>query len=230
MDVLAIEQWLRRRFRSEANTCVVLSPLAFFGGLLVVFLTFWLAYGAAYFGEKAVGVLVSLFSNSHFKLRHVTRLWLAGGFLLALIIGYLRTKPFYFSEPSEYETAYPHQERFALGGVYGESPAMMGLRAKASSRAMTDILFCGPRLLFGSWGLLRKSARLRTVDTAALAQLLAILAGRNGRVTNEELFEQFPDPGFVQTMRATELLPGVVPLELGLSLTAELRSDLRALG
>lgn len=230
MDVPAIHQWLQRRFRSEANTCVVLSPLALLGGLLVLFLTFWLAYGAAYFGQSAVDVLVSLFSNGHFKLCHTTRLWLAAGFLLALILGHLRTRPFYFSEPSEYETAYPHQERFAPGGVHGGSPAMMGLRAKASSRAVTDILFIGPRLLSGGWNLWRKSARLRAVDTAALAELLAVLADRDGRVTNEELFERFPDPSFVRTMRATELLPGVVPLELGLSLTAELRSELRGLG
>ncbi len=57
---------------------------------------------------------------------------------------------------------------------------MLLLFPQASSRMITDILFTGPRLLFGGWGLLRESARLRTADTAGLAQILAVLAGRGG--------------------------------------------------
>ncbi|HTH49581.1 MAG TPA: hypothetical protein VMB21_18855 [Candidatus Limnocylindria bacterium] len=239
MDPSVIDRWLRRRFQREANVCVALSPLAILGGLLVLFLTFWFAYAAAYLGGQTVNAVISIFTNGHFKLRHVTRLWLAGGFLVALIIGYWRTKPFHFSEPSEFGTLSPLEQQLATyaeaggiagaAGLHGGSPFTLLLFPQASSRMITDLLFTGPRLLFGGWGLLRQSARLRTVDTAGPAEILAVLAARDGQVTNEEIVTLWPGLNFAGTMRALQLLPGVVTLELGLSLTAELRGELRAL-
>ena len=107
---------------------------------------------------------------------------------------------------------------------------MLLLFPGASSRMITDLLFTGPRLLFGGWGLLRESARLRTADTAELAQVLAVLAGREGRASHEELITLCPDVNYARAMQSVPLLPGIVTLERGLSLTRELRSELRALG
>ena len=240
MDAFAIDQWLQRRFRHDANLRVALSPFAILGGLLVLLLTFWLAYVVVYLGASTVDAVVSIFTGGHFKLRHVTRLWLAGGFLVVLTIGYLRTKPFHFSEPAESEVLSPLQgqaETYAqaraiagAAGVHGSSPFMLLLFPGASSRMITDLLFTGPRLLFGGWGLLRESARLRTADTAELAQVLAVLAGREGRASHEELITLCPDVNYARAMQSVPLLPGIVTLERGLSLTRELRSELRALG
>ncbi len=113
MDASAIDQWLQRRFRRDANVWVALSPLAILGGLLVLFLTFWFAYAAVYLGTHAVDAVFSIFSGSHFKIRHITRLWLAGGFLIVLVIGYLRTKPFHFLESAEFGTLSPLESRVA---------------------------------------------------------------------------------------------------------------------
>ncbi len=240
MVASAIDQWLQRRFRRDANVCVVISPLAILGGLLVLFLTFWFAYAVVYLAQETVDAVVSIFTGGHFKLRHFTRLWLAGGFLLVLVIGYLRTEPFHFAEPAESDASSPFQGQLATyaqargiagaAGIHGGSPFMLLLFPQASSRMITDILFTGPRLLFGGWGLLRESARLRMADTAGLAQILAVLAERTGRVSYDELAALCPDLDFTRAMRALPLLPGVVTLESGLSLTSELRSELRALG
>lgn len=242
MDAMVIEQWLRKRFQRDANVCVALSPVAILTGLVILFLTFWFAYAAAYLGGRTVDAVVSIFANGHFKLRHTTRLWLAGGFLLALIVGYLRRNPFQSFEPDEFDDALsPLQEQAATYGAAhsiahsagfggGGSPFLLLLFPQASSRMITDILFTGPRLLFGGWGLLRESARLRTMDTAGLAQVLAVLASHSGKAGNEDLVALCPGLNFAQVMRGLPLLPGVVVLELGLSLTAEFRAELRALG
>ena len=44
MEVAPLEAWMRRRLARDANTCLLLSPLAILGGLLILFLTFWFSY------------------------------------------------------------------------------------------------------------------------------------------------------------------------------------------
>lgn len=232
MDTSPIEHWLQQRFRRDANVCVMLSPFAVLGGLLTLFLTFWFAYAAAYLGEEAVDAIAAVFTDGRFQLRHTTLLWLAGGFLIVLITGYLRQEPFHFHDHGEFSRwLSPLQEEAATYGKARSiaSPLILLLFPQASSRMVVDILFTGPRLLFGGWGLLRESGRLRTVDLAKLAPVLAVLAARDGRVGNDELVVLCPGLNFVQTMSNLQLLPGVVPLQLGLSLTAEFRAELRAL-
>jgi hypothetical protein len=239
VDAPIVERWLQTRFRRDANLCVALGPVAILAGMLVLFLTFWFMYAVVYLGGETVNTLVSLFGNGHFKLRHLTRLWLAGGPLMMLIVGYLRRNPFGHLPRTEFDDglgrlrakaaaqvqAQNMAHAYGFGG--GGSPFALLLFPRASSQMITDLLFTGPRLLFGGWGLLRESARLRPVDTAGLAQ---VLAGHPGKVRNGELVALCPDLNFVQTLHDLQLLPEVVWLELGLSLTAEFRAELRALG
>jgi len=90
---------------------------------------------------------------------------------------------------------------------------------------LADILLSGPRLVTGAWTLIRASSRLKQLDVDGCSQLLAFLASRPNAVPYEELREAGWEDLFAQSRN----IEGVVFLEKGLNLSAELRKELASL-
>lgn len=229
MQVETLERWIRQRLRRDANLCVVLSPVAILGGLLVLFLTFWLAYAVSFMVAHVLAAALSLVSDVRWTLGHVGRLWAAAGFMVALLGSFLRSdRPFATSygdfedDPSALGLALAH-------GAGGSRASLMLLHPGASARMIVDLLNIGPRLVWGGFALLRESAGSRSADAVAAARLAWTLVSSPGRVTYGALGSIYDHRELNAAFRALKAIPGVVFLELGVTLTPELRAEWAAL-
>jgi hypothetical protein len=215
MNAAAIQSWLRRKNTSDAAVRRVTAVLALAGGLVVLFLTFWFTYAIVWFAFHGVAALGALFANQKLRLGHEWRLVISGVFVVLLFIQHLRTSPWHWGE-------YPERDDYSrlAGRVLG--PWALLKYSGASANMIADILLSGPRLVTGSWQLWREAARLRSLDAEVCSRLLAFLLSRPEVVPYDELCEAGWEEWFGQ-LRGLE---GLVFLERGLKLSAELRQEL----
>jgi hypothetical protein len=230
MDVAALEDWLRRRLLRDANLCLLLSPLAVLGGLLVLFLTYWFSYAVIWLVSQVIVAIPELLFGTRWELKHNARLWSAAAFLVLLVVSYLRSDRRHAvsygdfdDDPSNFGVA---MARFGTGS--GRAGLLL-LHPGVSARMIVDLLFIGPRLLFGGSNLLRESGRARSANTNTGSRVLWTLLSQPRKVSYEELSSLYPAPELTQAFHALRLIPGVVFLELGVTLTDELRRELTAL-
>lgn len=223
MNSDAVKVWLKRRKSSGATSRLLLAMVALLAGLVVLVFTFWFTYAIVWFGFQGVSALSSLIFSKRLHLTHEWRLIASGIFIVLLFIQHLRTHPSYWGE-------YPKQDYVASpvlqyqAGVLGSLGFMLAYPG-ASANMVADILLSGPRLVTGAWSLARESSRMKQLDVEGCSQLLTFLASRSNAVPYAELCEAGWEDWFSQ-LRSIE---GVVFLEKGLSLTAELRRELAGL-
>ncbi len=229
MQVETLERWIRQRLRRDANLCVVLSPVAILGGLLVLFLTFWLAYAVSFVVANVLAAIPSLLFDVRWKLGHTGRLWAAAGFMALLIVSFLRSDRRFATSYGDFEGD-PSALGLALArGAGGSRASLMLLHPGTSARMIVDLLNIGPRLVWGGIALLRESAGSRSADTVAAARLAWTLMTSPGRVTYEALGSIYDPRELNAAFRALKAVPGVVFLEQGVTLTQELRAEWAAL-
>ncbi len=225
----AIQIWLKKKLAKHAMACWGTALLALLAGALVLFLTFWLAYAVLFVGEGAVSSLGELVWNHQLYLTHVWRLALCGCFLLALFVEWLRRSVW---DLGNYPTANvpPGTQALVYHGGVAASFAVLLANPQATSTMLTELLYTGPRLVVGSWHLVRQAFRFRRLDVPACAWTLALLASTDHAVTYENLAAAWPGADWPRLRNELGQVQGVVVLAKGLSLTDELRQNLRSLG
>lgn len=218
MNSDAIQTWLKRKKSSGATWRLLLAVGALIAGFVVLFFTFWFAYAIVWFGFQGVSAASSLLLSKPRQLSHNWRLLVSGIFIGLLFFQHLRTSPWHWGD-------YPRRNdySFAAGHVLGQWALL--LYPGASANMIADILLSGPRLVTGAWTLLRESRRWKRLDADGCSQLLALLASRPTPVPSEELRAAGWEDWFGQL----RLIAGVVFLEKGLNLSAELRKELASL-
>lgn len=218
-----IATWLARWRQREAATSFLVAALASVGAVLVLAVTFWFTYAVVYLGGEAVSAVLRLATDRELVLPHEWRLVISGVFLVLLFIGYARSRP---EETSEY----PKRDYAPFLGESGFSGGIATLLAYpgASSKMITDLLFSGPKLTFAAWSLFRRGLKLMSLDLAGCSQVLTFLVERGESVRNEELARLLPGHRLLPVMDQLRLVPGVVFLELGVSLDDGLRRELLA--
>ena len=217
MNSDAIKIWLKRKQSSGATSRFLLAIVALLAGLVVVFLTFWFTYAVIWFGFRGVSALSALVFSQKLHLGHEWRLVASAGFLVLLFVQHFRTSPWHWGD-------YPQEDfdrAFGLNASLGAIPALLSCPG-TSANMIADILLSGPRLVTGARTLLQESRRLRRLDVEGCSQLLALLTSRPTPVAYEELREA----GWEDWLGQLRNIEGVVFLEQGLNLTAELRKDL----
>ncbi len=220
MNSEAITAWLKRKQASGAVWRGLVGLGAALAGIVVLFLTFWFTYAIIWFGFQGVSALSSLVFSKKLHLAHEWRLVASAVFLGLLFVQHFRTSPWHWDD-------YPREDfdrAFGVNASLGAIPALLSCPG-TSANMIADILLSGPRLVTSAWTLVRESSRLRQLDEEGCSQLLAFLASRPMAVTYEELREAGWENWFGQ-LRSIE---GVVFLEKGLNLTAELRKELVSL-
>jgi hypothetical protein len=218
MNSDAIKVWLKRKKSLGATSRILLAVVALLAGLVVLFLTFWLAYAIIWFGFQGVSAVSSLAFSKKLHLTHEWRLIISAVFLVLLFIQHLRTSQWHWGD-------HPARDDYSpiAGHVLG--PWALLRYPGASANMIADMLLSGPRLVTGSWTLLRESGRLKRLDVEGCSQLLAFLASRPGVVPYAELREAGWEDWFGQLRN----IEGVVFLEKGLNLSADLRNELAGL-
>jgi len=205
----------------------VFSPLAFLAGLLVVFLTFWLFYALIFVMAGGLSAGWEIITSTKFKLSHPWRLAAAGGWLLWVCLGYWR-RPNSNMDPLP-KASYVAWSPTLHGGGTPAGLIMMAAYPGATAHLLRDLFQTGPRLIHGAIALWRMVAPLKAIDPEFCAEYLGRLARASGVVTWEDLQAVHgPEhvPIAVEQLRAVE---GVVVLNKGLSLTSDLRRELRPL-
>ena len=223
----SIAQWLERQFRRQAGVALVFSPLALLAGLLVMFATFWLFYALIYIMADGFSAVLELALSIKFKLDHPWRLMGAGLWMLLVGFGYWR-RPTSSMEPMP-KADYVEWSPTLHGGGTPAGLIMMAAYPGATAHLLSDLFQTGPRLIHGASALWRMVAVLKAVDPAFCAPFLERLIRAPGAVSWGQLEIVYGSdhlPIAVEQLRAIE---GVVVLEKGLSLTAELRRELRPL-
>jgi len=218
MNADVIKAWLKRKQSSGATSRILLALVMLVAGLVVLFLTFWFTYAIIWSGFQGVSAISSLAFSRELQLAHEWRLVTSGGFLVLLFVQHLRTSPWYWGN-------YPERDDYSpiAGHVLG--PFALLRYPGASANMIADILLSGPRLVTGTWTIIQESRRLKQLDVAGSSQLLAFLASRPNAVPYEELRQAGWEDWFAQ-LRSIE---GVVFLEQGLKLSADLRKELAGL-
>ncbi len=223
MEPQSIENWLRRKQRRCVVSNYLLAVVALLAGVVVLFLTFWLTYAIIWVGWAGVSAATELILSKTLPLGHEWRLGLSGVFIVLLFLQHARTDPWHWGD-------YPRRNYVAAPGLQYQAGVLGGLvfmlaYPGASANMVADILLSGPRLVVGAWRLVKKSGRMKHLDASGCSQLLAFLGSRPGAVPYEELREAGWDDWLVQLRE----IDGVVFLEKGLSLSAELRQELSGL-
>ncbi len=220
-------QWLAGRFRREANLCVVLTPVAFFAGLLGLLFTWWFCFVAVFLGSHAVTGLARLLFDARWKGSPGWEYALATAFFLGLMGEYLRRGTDGLDEFPEFGGEGPSWENAARLYVVTGSPALLLMFPSASAHMILDILFIAPRLLRGAWCLLRHSGELRTIPLEPVAEVLSVLASLPGKLAWDRFPQQFGHLPVDEVWRGLRMFQGVVHLDGGLTLSADLRAELR---
>ena len=192
-------------------------------GALVLLVTFWFTYAVIFIGTRGVSAVTELTFNQRLHLSHDARLWMSGAFLLLLFVGNAT------ASREETET-YPrgdyrpsHGAPMLLGAV-GSLVWMLAYPA-ASSKLIASLLLAGPRLLSGAWAAVRQALRMIQLDIAACEVLIRLMVARSGPIEYPEISAL----ALHDRLRGLDAIEGVLFMERGVSMTDELRAELRGL-
>jgi hypothetical protein len=219
---MTVENWVRRKKAAEVAGSLGTGLVALVAGCLILFLTFWFTYAILWIGMQGASAFSDLVFSHRLRLSHETRLIGAGLFIVLLFIGNARTS-------REDLGAHPKDDYPVTLGLGGDLLSSLGIllaHPEATSKMSCDLLYTGPRLVTGSWGLFRRAGRMRAVDVEGCGAVLNLLATCPGGVSNGALAEAFPDRDLAALTRQLRDLEWVVRLEKGLSLTHDLRTEL----
>jgi hypothetical protein len=200
-----IEDWLRKRRRREvAGTA--------FAGLLSLLLGFAVLVFTSL--PLAVVGLLTGGGRSRWRVSDLDSMLLlsTGAIIVALLIAYALTRKDSREDPGWLE---PEAD---------ERRALLAL--------CVHLIMTGPRLLEASVGLFKQLLHLCRMDIHSAAFVLAILAARDTRISFREICGRLPGMDHASIFRQLREFPGVVFLiknPAGLSLTADLRQELREL-
>ncbi len=217
MNQEAIIAWLKNKKSRLALAKSLLAVASMFGGLVVLSITFWFTYVIIYVGMNGISAVSQLTVGTRLKLSHEWRLVCSGLFLL--FIQHLRTCRHYWSEV-DFEGFDPRRA-ILFRGYFGPAGAFLA-SPRASAKIISDFLMSGPRLVTYACEIMVKSWRLWKLDETTCAQLLLILASRATATPYQELKEA----GWEEWFSQMRLIDGVVFLEKGISVSAELRREL----
>lgn len=220
MTADTIKHWLKRKKSSGAAARLLLAVGVLLAGLVVLFLTFWFTYAIVWFGFQGVSAIFELTVGGKLQLSHKWRLMVSGVFVVLLFVQHLRTSPWYWGDyPQDDYVSAPYLQ--ARAGVLGGLAFMLRYPG-ASANMIADILLSGPRLISGSWNLWCEARKWMRLDEDGCSQLLLFLVSQPHAVPYAELRAA----GWEEWFSQLRCLEGVVFLEKGLGLTAELRQEL----
>jgi hypothetical protein len=219
---------LKRKTVARTVACWTSCALALVSGVVLVFLTFWLAYAMLCIGEWGVSALSELAFRRKLHLAHSWRLAISGVFILALFAEWLRRSPWSLGEYGTTKGGRLTNAVVFRTGALGGLAVLLG-NPQASATMITELLYTGPRLVLGAGQLAREAVRMARMDLAGSATVFELLLARPHAVTYEELANAWQGADRQTIQMSMAWIPGVVLLEKGVSLTSDLRGELLCL-
>lgn len=215
---------MKKRLRAAIIWNVVAMAGCFVGGLLVLYLSFWVSYGVIWF-----------IAHSFFPLTHHTILLIAAGFMtLVVIIG--ARQNLQDLEPLQRGVRLAEEMDITLtpytryGMSYDTNAVKAGVFEVRSLASLINYVLCGGvKLVFSSVGRLRQVRRLKLVDIEGCTRVIALLQPTPRRHSFQEIVQQLPGLNPVKVFDDLRCIEGVLFLSnepAGLTLLPELREEL----
>ena len=219
-----IHSWLRRKRAAESLWSLVTALLALLGGLAVCYVTFWFVYALVYVGWTGISAASDLMFSQRPRLGHEGRMYASGTIMVLLFLASATMGREALSEfpRRDYRPSAGAAAQLGLAG----SLVWLLVYPGASAKMIVALLISGPRLMEASWRLLGRAFRLLRLDMSGCSAMLTCLTERGGKVPYSELYEWQWD-AFAAQLRDID---GVLFLEDGVSLSADLREELAGRG
>lgn len=227
MNSEQIQAWLQKRLSIAGAWNLVAMAGCLLGGLLVLFVSFWVAYGVIWF-----------ISHSIFPLSHRVILFIAGGFMTLVVI---------LGARQNWQNLDPLEQQVRLGGQMDitltpwprlgvgldtDAVKYSAFEIRSTASVINSILCGGVLLVLGSLPKLRRFRRLRRIDVGGCARVIALLHAAAKRQSFSEIVERLPGLNPVNVFDDLRYIDGVLFLSReppGLMLDTEVRSELNRL-
>ena len=224
MSVDLVQTWLYKTIRAALAWNLVAMAGCVLGGLVILYVSFWVTYGVIWF-----------VSHGFYPLRHDTILLITAAFMTLVVIVGAR---------QNWEDLDPLQRGVRLakdmditltpytryGMSYNTNAVKAGAFEVRSMASVINYVLCGGvKLLLGSVGKLCEVRRLKAVDVAGCARILLLLQMAPGRHSFEDIVGKLPGLNPVKAFEDLRHVDGVVFLSsepAGLTLLPELREEL----
>ncbi|HEV2207787.1 MAG TPA: hypothetical protein VG167_03380 [Verrucomicrobiae bacterium] len=227
LDPEQVKHWLTRKVRAGKAGNALGMVLSVFGGLFILYVSFWVTYGVIWF-----------LSRSFYHLAHRVILLIASGFMTLVIVVGAR---------QNWEDLDPlgRQARLArdmditltpynrYGMSYKTNAMTAGAFEVRSLASVINFILCGGvKLVLGAVVRFRQWRRLGAVDVEGCARVIALLYTVPRRQSYEEIVQHLPGLNPVSAFENLRSIDGILFLSTepaGLALHPELRSELNGL-
>lgn len=218
------QAWLANKLRAAARWKALGAVGCFMGGLLVLFVSFWVTYGVLWF-----------LSRSFFRLRHEVLLLIAGGFMALVVLVGARQKPEEVELVDrraglarDLDVTLTPWNRFGIS-LRTDATRAVAFEIRSIATVVNYILCGGVLLIRAALGKSRELRRMREIDAAECARVIALLQARPGRQAFAEIVERLPGLNPVKVFDDLRWVEGVLFLvnePPGLVLHPDLRQEL----
>lgn len=223
MPATQVQAWLSRKVARAIAANFFGGVGLFLAAALVLFMTFWIVYAVVWF--------VGFEFRKSFTIPHAWCVGISLAVLGLLFFGNATTDREYLSEFSlTTGTVSDDGVVFWLPsvGVVSNVNPLAPDYTHNFVKMITDVSFSGPRLVVAAWRTWQKARRLRRMDVANAAEVMAILLAAPGKVAFAKILPAIGkhDPGRI--FPPLGALGGVLFLKAdppGMTLTPELRAE-----
>ncbi len=215
-----LEVFLRQRIRSAVTFHAVGSFFALGFGSVALIVTFWVVYGAIYWGFQ--------WCVPH---SHGMRLIISAVVLALLFIGNARTD-------RDYLTSYKvdtvdGREAYTIDipdvGILSNLNFFSPNTVNSLTKMIAQLLFIAPQLISGAWRLAARSVDLSHIDAKPAARVTEVLLLRKGRVPFSDLFLAIDEDTASAALRDLAVLDAIQFLDShpsGVMLTSTFRQTI----
>ncbi|HXI70878.1 MAG TPA: hypothetical protein VNN22_11040 [Verrucomicrobiae bacterium] len=219
MNLGSIKIWLKKNKSDKIIKKYFEAGLSLFGGIIVLFITFWLTYFVVWLASSGFFSVYELFFGTKLKLGSNYLLIISGIFIMMLFVQYLRMDPWSWGRYSQEEFDVDARLR---SDVRELMPSVDMLEHSGNTaKAIADVLVTGPRLLMGSLSRLKEISQIKHIKVDKCAEALTFIYSRTDSVS----YEDFHAAGFGEQLQQMKGIDGVSFLKSGLLLSDELRNE-----
>lgn len=199
-----IEKWLKKRISHESSIKVVGGVGLVLVGSVLLYLTFWLVYGAVFLGFEWI-----------IPMTHSVRWWIAMAVMGVVAYSGYSIHREYWSEfdPTWSTRNDPATYYYIYGWFVSSKDPYQIKRTKNLSKVLIDMMLMGPRSFMNAYIFFRTAYYLKKIDVSECSLILSFLREHDSKVSYADISERFNSIDFVKTFNALHMIDGVMFLK-----------------
>ena len=223
MNLDLTKTWLQKYKSANILKKYIETVLSFSGGMIVLFITFWLTYFVAWLASSGFCSLIELIWGAKFAASSTWLKVVSGIFMALLFVQYIRMDAWSWGRYARKEVNLDPRLR---SDVEELAPSVKILaHSDTMAKSIADILVIGPRLLFGVTARLKEAAQIRQMEIDKCAAALAFIYAQPDATS----YEEFCQAGWEAQINQLKNIGGLYFLKSGMLLSDELKAELKDL-